>query len=130
MNSMKEAIAKVLKKLNCGVLALIMCVPCVLISIDKGLAFIASFAFYFGGFWGLLLLLPILFTVNIFAFIEVCGNDTDSGLKLTRFGGFIGGFIAANIFNREFSLRNEVNKAFIMELFIFIIYPVWIYLCM
>ena len=122
-------VSDMLKRLNCGILALIMFIPCVIMLFDQTLCFVGGLVLTLTIFASPLLI-PVLLIINIFAFIEVLSNERDWGSKLTQFGGFIGGFIAANIFNRNFPLRREVNKVFVVSLYIFVIYPVFTYLCM
>ena len=105
---------------------LLMLIPCVLISL---LDFIAWPVFLFAviEFSIMPYAVPVLIILNIICYWTVFDDKDGAALLLSVFGGFIGGFIAANTINTYFNERRAMNNIFITEMFLLVIYPLLAY---
>ena len=118
---------KIMNKTNKYLMQIIyMLIPCVLIGLSS---FIAWPVFLFAVIEVFILryIFLVIIILNIISFLAVEGDKTGIGVFLSTFGGFIGGFIAANTSNKYFDERQMINRNFITQLFIFVIYPLEAY---
>jgi len=109
-----------------AVMVLLMLIPCVIMWFDNGIAWI-GFLFAVIEIAIMPFALPVLIILNIICYWTVFDDKDVIALLLTVHGGFIGGFIAANTVNKGFNEREAINIISIINLFLFVIYPLWAY---
>ena len=109
-----------------AVMVLLMLIPCVIIGLSN---IIAWLVFLFAVIELLIVryIFLVLLILNIKCFLSVYEDKDGTALILSFFGGFIGGFIAANTVNKGFNEREAINIISIINLFLFVIYPLLAY---
>jgi len=109
-----------------AVMVLLMLIPCVIIGISNSIAWLV---FLFAVIELLIVryIFLVLLILNVTCFFSVYKDKDHIALILSFVGGFIGGFIAANTVNKGFNEREAINIISIINLFLFVIYPLWAY---
>ena len=70
---------------------------------------------------------PLLLFVNWLAYRIVDSNvDERKGVIFTALGGFVGGFAAVHIKNKDYAKRTAINVIFNIWLYIAVIYPIMV----
>ena len=109
-----------------AVMVLLMLIPCVIIGLSNSIAWLV---FLFAVIELLIVryIFLVLLILNVTCFLSVYKDKDHIALILSFVGGFIGGFIAANTVNKDFNEREAINIISIINLFLFVIYPLWAY---
>lgn len=71
--------------------------------------------------------MPLLLFINWLAYRFVDDNiDERKGVIFAALGGFIGGFAAVHIKNKDYAKRTSINIIFNIWLYIAVIYPIMV----